>query len=275
MVTNILKALANIKKVNDFYLPDLYNGKNRINNVGVALEYFVKDAFCDTFAIKDLVAKGNKYAKHFSYIGNTNNPPDFIVKESDAVEVKKIGNPTAGLALNSSYPKNKLYSDDPFITAACKSCEDWKEKDVIYVAGVVKDEKISSLWFVYGDCYAADKEVYEKLRRKIIAGVSSSEGVEFSKTKELGHINRVDPLGITYLRVRGMWGIDNPSKVFNYFGAEEAKKPAIVAIMREEKYSSFPKEDQKELEKQGFVKDAEIKDPNNPAKLLKAKIIQI
>jgi hypothetical protein len=275
MATNILRALINIKKVNDFYLPDIYSGKNRINNVGVALEYFVKDAFCDTFEVKDLVSKGNEYAKHFSYIGNANNPPDFILKGSDAVEVKKITNSNSGLALNSSYPKNKLYSDNPMITGACKNCEDWKEKDVIYSVGVVKDEKISALWFVYGDCYAADKEVYEKLSKKIIKSVATSDGIEFTKTRELGHINRVDPLGITYMRIRGMWGIENPAKVFSYFGAEELKEPYIIAIMTQEKFNSFPKEDQKELEKFGSIKNVEIKDPNNPAKFLKAKAIKL
>ena len=47
------------------------------------------------------------------------------------------------------------------------------------------------------------------------------QDVEFSETNELGRVNKVDPLGITYLRIRGMWGIENPIKVFNYVAPAE------------------------------------------------------
>lgn len=59
-------------------------------------------------------------------------------------------------------------------------------------------------------------QVYNRIQNIIKEGVESIPGVDFSETRELGHVNKVDPLGITYLRVRGMWGIENPWKVFNY-----------------------------------------------------------
>src|SRR5699024_11579610 len=62
------------------------------------------------------------------------------------------------------------------------------------------------LWFVYGDCYCADKSYYERIADTIKDGVSSIPDVDFGETKELGRVNKVDPLGITYLRIRGMWG---------------------------------------------------------------------
>ena len=229
MRTNILKALANLQKVKNFSLPKIYNGSNRINNMGVALEYFTKDAFCGSYALKSLADKDRAHSRLLSYIGNTNNPPDFIVQGGDAVEVKKIQNPNSGLALNSSYPKNRLYSDNPLITEACRRCEEWDKKDIIYTIGVVADGSIKLLWFVYGDCYAADRKVYESASNKIISGIQDISSIEFSETRELGRVNRIDPLGITYLRVRGMWGIENPTRVFNYLNFKQETPPFILA----------------------------------------------
>lgn len=274
MATNLIKALVNLRKLKDFSLPAHYGGANRMNSMGIALEYFVKDAFCDSLKIKNFPDKEKEYSKHLSYIGNANNPPDFIIRSGDAVEVKKVQNANSGLALNSSYPKNKLYSNNPLIAKACRQCEDWDVKDIIYTIGVIKGKSLDSLWFVYGDCYAADKEVYEKVRNKIISGVQTIDSIEFSGTRELGRVNRVDPLGITYLRVRGMWGIENPAKVFNYLNLKTQHKPSILALMREEKFNSFPDEDKKLL-KGAIIKDVQIKNPDNPAEFIKAKIIEI
>ena len=103
-------------------------------------------------------------------------------------------------------------------------------------------------------------------------------GFEKSKTVELGRVNKVDPLGITYLRIRGMWGIENPVKVFHYIAPVDQKAEfSVNVIMLKEKYLSFPARDRKNLEKlvgdKFFVKDIKIKSPNNPAKLLEAKLL--
>ena len=102
------------------------------------------------------------------------------------------------------------------ITTACRNCEDWQKKDLVYIVGVSKDDELKALWLVYGNCYSASKEVYERVRDKISKGVNELQDVEFSETNELGRVNRVDPLGITYLRIHGMWGIKNPIRVFDY-----------------------------------------------------------
>ena len=184
----------------------------------------------------------------------------------------------SGIALNSSYPKDKLFSDSLMITTACRNCEDWREKDLVYVVGVSKDDKLKVLWLVYGNCYSANKEVYERIRDKISKGVNELQDVEFSETNELGRVNHVDPLGITYLRIRGMWGIENPIKVFNYVVPTEQNSEFFVnAILLKEKYLSFPEKDRKNLESlidDNFsIKDIKIKSPNNPAKLLEAKLL--
>ena len=69
-----------------------------------------------------------------------------------------------------------------------------------------------------------------------------SSGLEAGETDELGRINKVDPLGITSLRVRGMWQIKNPSKVFSgvaaldpemQFQAFAMKPPALPLLFPE------------------------------------------
>lgn len=277
MKTNLLVAISNLAKNTKTDLIDYYKASNRANNMGDALEYYIKDLFCNSINEKEVLEKDKIFSETFSYIGNQNNPPDLIIKNGDAIEIKKIESSNSGLALNSSYPKDKLYYDSPMITAACRKCEDWREKDIIYSVGVSTKNKLSSLWFVYGDCYAADKEVYERIRSKISKGVNELPDVEFSKTKELGRVNKVDPLGITYLRIRGMWGIENPIKVFNYVSENKNKKFFCTALMTKNKFNSFPEEDKNNLKllvsNNLSIKDIKIKSPNNPAKLLDAVLI--
>lgn len=278
METNLLIAISNLVKNPITNLVSHYRAANRANSMGDALEFYIKDLFCNSLNENDLEKKNEIYSKYFSYIGNQNNPPDIIIKQGDAIEVKKIESLRSGIALNSSYPKDKLFSDSPMITTACRNCEDWREKDLVYVVGVSKDDKLKALWLVYGNCYSANKEVYERIRDKISKGVNELQDVEFSETNELGRVNRVDPLGITYLRIRGMWGIENPIKVFDYVVPTEQNSEFFVnAILLKEKYLSFPEKDRKNLESlvsDNFsIKDIKIKSPNNPAKLLEAKLL--
>ena len=278
METNILIAIANLVKNPITNLVSHYRAANRANHMGDALEFYIKDLFCNSLNENDFEKKNENYSKYFSYIGNQNNPPDIIIKQGDAIEVKKIESLRSGIALNSSYPKDKLYSDSPMITTACRNCEDWREKDLVYVVGVSKDDKLKALWLVYGNCYSASKEVYERGRDKISKGVNELQDVEFSETNELGRVNKVDPLGITYLRIRGMWGIENPIKVFDYVVPTEQNSEFFVnAILLKEKYLSFPEKDRKNLENlvsaNFSIKDIKIKSPNNPAKLLEAKLL--
>jgi hypothetical protein len=278
METNLIIALTNLVKNPITNLVSYYHSTNRANSMGDALEFYVKDLFCNSLDEKDLEKKNTNYSNFFSYIGNQNNPPDIIIRNGDAIEVKKIESLRSGIALNSSYPKDKLFSDSSMITTACRNCENWKEKDLIYVVGVSNENNLKALWFVYGDCYSASKEIYERIRDKISNGLNELQDVEFSATNELGRVNKVDPLGITYLRIRGMWGIENPIKVFDYIVPQENESDFFFnAIILKEKYISFPKKDIKNLENlisdKFSIKDVKIKSPNNPAKLLDAKLL--
>ena len=132
---------------------------------------------------------------------------------------------------------------------------------------------------VYGTEFCASQECYEKIRQTIKDGVETITAVEFSETKELGRVNKVDPLGITYLRIRGMWGIENPWKVFEYIYQRNLdNKFNFMCLMSNKKWESFDnKEDlEKLIEKKANTaskKDVKVKNPDNPAQLIEAKLI--
>ena len=279
-MTNILRAIHTIVS-ND--IPDVvnfYRSKNKINAVGDALELFIKDTFANTLNETNELKKQEIYEQIFSYTGNANNPPDFMLTSGDAVEVKKLNSQTGQIALNSSYPTAKLYSNSPMITKACRECEQWTEKDLLYVIGSVNRKKLSLLWLVYGDCYAASQEVYQSMKHKIISGIKLTTGVEFSPTKELGRVNKVDPLGITNLRIRGMWQIEHPHKVYQYLNIPQRKENlnfSLFVLMRESKYLSFSTEDRDNLESIDRnnlkIQQVQIKSPDNPVKRIAARLI--
>ncbi|MGQ4649008.1 NgoPII family restriction endonuclease [Lyngbya aestuarii] len=278
-MANILRA---IKTIVDNPISDLvsyYKGSNRINQVGDVLECFIKDVFADTVTESDQQRKLLRYSEVFSYSGNANNPPDLMLKNGDAIEVKKIESFRAGIALNSSYPKSKLFSDSPLITSSCRNCENWQEKDIVYAIGVVPLKRLKLLWLIYGDCYAADREIYERIKDNIGSGINEIPGVEFSKTKELGRVNKVDPLSLTYLRIRGMWGIANPLSVFDYLNLQVCENInfQLIVIMSKSKYLSFSAQERNQVESISAtnfkINEVEIKHPNNPVQLLSAIVI--
>lgn len=275
---NIINAIINLVNNPVIKVAATYKSKNRANSVGDALEEYVKDLFAGTFdaSKKERI---EKWSQVFSYLGGSNSPPDAMLKKGDAIEVKKIES-YSQIALNSSYPKHKLYCEDSKITKKCIQAEEWAEKDIIYVVGIVNNDLLKSLCMVYGLDYCASKECYEGLLNRIKDGVVSIPDVDFCSTKEIAHINKVDPLKITYMRVRGMWGIENPWSVFDYvYERDKDAEFNFMCIINEDKWNTF--ENTKDLEELSLsdeslkISDVEIQDPDNPAVLINAKLITI
>lgn len=251
--------------------------QNRANQMGAALEDYIKYAFADCFG-QDERTVNEICDEVFSYKGNNTNPPDLMLMGGEAIEIKKLESErTAQIQLNSSYPKNKLYKDNPKLCSTCRECEAWDVKDMIYVVGVTNKEKLNSLFFVYGDLYCDSKEIYEKVENIVKDGLRNIEDVEFSETKELGRVNNVDHLGITDLRVRGMWLIKSPILLFDYLTAEiQNYQFKLVALIPEDKYNSFDNVEEFETfceENNVSISDEKIQNPQNPAKLIKSKLI--
>jgi len=107
-------------------------------NLTQDLEKYIKNSFLPKEDKENLEA----LEKIYSFQGNKNNPPDLMLQNADAIEIKKIESKNSAIALNSSYPKAKLYASSPMITKACRECEDWDIKDMLYAIGYVKKSNL-------------------------------------------------------------------------------------------------------------------------------------
>lgn len=281
-MSNILEAIIGIANLPQLDVQQLTFGNNRANNVGDGLEKFIKDAFSNSLTETDEENKLQAYSRIFSYEGSLTRPPDLMIRGGDAIEVKKTESITSELQLNSSHPKAKLYSSSSLINKYCRECENWDEKDIIYTVGhIPKNSKVlSSLWMIYGNIYAADEDVYTGLKSIITDSIQANQDINFSETNELGRVNFVDPLKITNMRIRGMWLLQPPVKVFDYRYKHDARlKFQLVAIIPENKYYSFP-ESSRNLIEAGNVDYLEInsvgiKNPNNPVEMVPCKLITL
>lgn len=278
-MSNILTAIKAIVENSSLEVAENSQGsiQNRANQMGAALEDYVKNAFANCLG-QDTRSVKQARNQTFSYLGNSTNPPDAMLKGSDAIEIKKLQTlGTSQLQLNSSYPKNKLYSDNTKICNACRECEDWEEKDMLYVVGQVNNQELQNIFFIYGNLYCDRHEVYENVENVIRTGLESLDEVELAETNELGRINKVDHLGISDLRIRGMWLIKSPFLQFAYL-TEEINDYTfrLVALIPEDKYNSFPnvKDFEKFCENNGVsISDEDIEDPQNPANFISSKLI--
>src|SRR3990167_9371197 len=112
MAPNVIRAILNIASYKNNDLKSYASTYLiRINAIGEQLEFYIKDAIASSFKLSQ-PKKEEEYAKVFSWLGNQNHPPDLIIKDNDAFEIKKIEGFKSSLALNSSPPKNKLHADD-------------------------------------------------------------------------------------------------------------------------------------------------------------------
>lgn len=253
--------------------------QNRVNQMGEALEEYVKNAFANCIG-KDQRTINSLRSSTFSYLGNNTNPPDAMLKGSDAIEIKKVESAKNTLQFNSSYPKNKLSLGNPKISVKCKNCEEWDTKDMIYVVGHVEKSILHNIFFVYGDVYCDAHSVYENVENTIKECVQSLDVIESSETKELGRVNKVDHLGISSLRVRGMWVITSPFKQFEYLYEDKAKEDCysfrLIAIIPEDQYDTFESKTDFETfckSHDVVVNDEDIPNPQNPAEMIKCKVV--
>ncbi|WP_033148857.1 NgoPII family restriction endonuclease [Prevotella sp. P6B1] len=278
-MNNILTAIKAIVKNSSLVVDEDPKGvvPNRANQMGAALEDYVKNAFADCLGRDGQFVKLARN-RIFSYIGNSINPPDAMLAGSDAIEIKKIESlGTSQLQLNSSYPKNKLYSDNPKICKACRECEAWQEKDMVYVVGQVEGQILQNIFFVYGDLYCDSRDVYERVENAIKDGLESLDDIKLAETNELGRVNNVDHLNISDLRIRGMWLIKSPFQHFRSLFEEKTNYTfKLVALIPEDKYNSFQNVEEFEefCDENGVViSDEKIEDPQNPANLINSKLI--
>ena len=280
-MSNLLKAIQHLILGRNVHVGEVRESVNRANSLGEAFEIYIKNTFAGAFGLT-----GTKYQERvsevFSYQGNASKPPDLMIRGGDAIEIKKLQSRDAQIQLNSSFPKNKLHADDSRIASEAKNAELWTEKDILYVVGNVDScaKNVRSMWWVYGDCFCANSSVYQDVSEKVSAAIRNIEGVDFSPTNELGRINGVDIQRFTDLRIRGMWLLKNPHKIFeSYASFNRYAEFQLFVLMRESKWNTFPQSDREEMEQlaaSGMVtlSSEKIPDPDNPAHSLDCRLIK-
>ena len=205
---------------------------------GKPFEIFAKNMFAGSLgALSSHVDAA--WQKTFSWLGSDNAPPDFMIWNGDAVEVKVHGS-TTQIQLNSSPPKRSLKATDTRIEKDCRDCEIWVEKDFVYFIGKANAEYVEAVWLIDGRCIAAESSVYDVLFDKLKATVKELGG---EPGNEIGRLNKVDPLKATSLRVRGMWLLDHPAKVFkDYFVKPQDQFFVLNALISKIKWDEYSKE---------------------------------
>lgn len=142
---NIIDAIINLANNPVVGVESHSQSNNRANQAGDALEEYVKDLFSGSFNLNE-TQRIARHAKVFSYLGNNSNPPDAMLRNGDAIEVKKIESKDSALALNSSHPKSKLSVDDSMLTKACKDAENGKRKTLSILSASLTKRKTSNTW---------------------------------------------------------------------------------------------------------------------------------
>lgn len=270
--TSFLLALIQLYKlrihnINEFYKDKISLG-NRMNSQGEMLELFIRDLFSGSYSVKNWKEKEESWKNCFLLLGSNSLPPDFITRDGIVVEVKK-SQKVSTIHFNSSYPK-KYYFDKG------------KENNLatVYIAGTLsKGNELEMLWFVYGDCLFASNEIYSSHWEGIKEYIGSSkDNDKQNTTKELGRYNQIDPLKITDLRIRGMFQVKHPKKVFDYLLEDiqlKNNKVNCFALISEKEWEKFSPKLKSQIEKftDLTIKKVSIKDPDKPQQQISAKFI--
>ncbi|RHW50337.1 restriction endonuclease [Lactobacillus bombicola] len=228
--SNVLIALRNILKHNSTRLTPIYKSNGSANATGDNLEFFIKDMFCwNALQYSYQEQKEMEYKKLFSWTGDSTHFPDLIIKGGAGIESKKVNDDSySTVPLNSSYPKDYITSETqnyPKDSLKNEPILDWDTKPVIYAIGNLNTKnpqnlnQLKSLWFVYGNTMVPKNQYYQEIIKGIRNSIqkSAQSNIDWIKSKELARVHGIDKLKRTNMRVRGMYELQHPEKIFNKY----------------------------------------------------------
>lgn len=255
-----------------------YTWSGNVSTNGKRLEFFTRDLLCGSLDITDKSDKIDAHKKELSWLGSANNPPDLIIRDGPAIEVKKTRSKAGNLQMNSSPPHQTLHNDSDLINKGCKECESelggWSEKEMVYSVGRISSGKLDYLWLVYGDCWCGENELYEELFTSIKDSIKNNVDQfpygELKETNELGRINDVDPVSRASLRIRPMWQIEHPASdyseyVDSYKQVISDNQPLFFVVKKKE-YDTLPTEYHTKLESKDNITIQELTAPDPSSK---------
>ncbi|MBN1617951.1 NgoPII family restriction endonuclease [Candidatus Dojkabacteria bacterium] len=283
MCPNILTAIKNISNFRNNNMSEYFKdyAGSQIKTVRQQMENYVKDAISGSFNSVKNKKPTERYNGVFSYIGNKNQPPDMIIQNGDAIVIKTIKTYKGSFTINNSPPKDRLMWNDPWIIKNCRRIDggQWNNKDLFYVIAWIEKRRMKYLNFIQGSCIFPEQKFYNKKIHDLknnIYNYLESEGLEANRTIALGKVTNIDPLGITNLRIKTVWRIKNPLKIFSdTFRYDNKREFTLIALMLKNKFDTFPKKDIDAIvkDKQIEIEDVKIKNPNNPKSKIDAKLV--
>lgn len=222
--TSILDLAINYSNIKNTEFDDVYDSCVGINTNGEKVEYFIKDLLCDSLSIDGKDKKEQQHKEKLSWLGSKNHPPDMMIRDGEAIEVKKFRGKHQKLSLNSSTPKTHITPDMKRINSDCEACEDeiggWDKKDMVYaLASDVSSGSVGFTWVLYGDCWCSKNKTYKDVTDSIRESLEDSlpkdvnldmSGNELGKVKDVGE-------GGGELRIRPMWSIEHPANKFKKY----------------------------------------------------------
>lgn len=289
-MSDVLLGLAHIVKHSNFMLPSTQGigGANSVPS-GKAFEVYCKD-WLSLLRPGDVTDRISTYDRAFSYQGADNNPPDVMFRggdNGDSFEFKKTESASAAIALNSSSPKDVLHANGSELLQECVNCEEWSKRTFYYVIGHIKKKSqlVNSLWVVDGRFMSAKHESYDTVfdaLQQLVTNFVTTNNLKRIKSVELGRLRRIDPLDKTVLRVRSMWELESPVKMFkNVTGIQINKNKSVLhALILKERWNQYPESSRDALNAlvntNGFtlLDFASIPSPNDPNNMLSGKLIR-
>ncbi|MBC8135791.1 MAG: NgoPII family restriction endonuclease [Fibrella sp.] len=232
--------------------------QNPINGEGDALDISLQNAFASIPPDTPRSQRIELLAASLVYLGNPTNPPDMMLRNGDAVQILRVPRDSLHLQLNSAYAMQKLYPTYPGLTSSARNCEPWSERDMIYAIGVEESRRLTTLWMIYGDCFAPSNATFER-------NSGDELRIYSPETKAF------------YLPGRG--SITNPIRLltaaFNTQSVNFESEPRLVAVMRAEKYLSLPEPDRTAIENASGIEvhSVNLQNPEDTTQPLATKLL--
>jgi hypothetical protein len=189
-----------------FAQPNAYG--NRVSQSGADVENAIQMGYCNCLASQQYTHPG----AFMSHLGSANNPPDFILANGCAVEVKKTSSISGEIQLNSSPVKREINIETATRAVADVLQQEARESAPLFYCFALMDGSfICKVAFIEGALLdAADSQNMFGTASAGVQQAFADTDYDYLNSKEIARIQSAQGVFKTTLRVRPMWTITNP-----------------------------------------------------------------
>lgn len=207
--------------------------------------------------------------------GGKNHPPDQLLKEGPALEIKKVTS-TGQIPTNSSPPEQEITPDNPRLKEDTKEVlrnSENPRRDMFYIIGDKRNEDIERIWICQGELLFGNHEldnITQELRNAADK-VSEDFNVEsVEDTNEIAKFNNIDDSDSISLRIRRMMSFNHPSNIFdkNVPSMSESESTSVILSIKKDKFNSLTEADKSSLKENDRINIQEVRLKNSVAKVI-------